>query len=182
MALWTPRVGTKAAQSVVSAGRVSAWALLWPVGLVVEFIGYHAGSDRVQQVGLPFVLVGGAAMLVGAMLRRRAARRVRAALGIAADDNRMGPGELPPSHEVAFQSWLRRMTTRPSDAEPLPAYAEAPSWSVMAPAEPILSHSCMRCVVRPKPHGRCGHKNCACARSGHCGWLGPRPGRRGLGV
>jgi hypothetical protein len=138
----------------------------------LHHFAYVGHWQLVAQIPL---LIGGVAMLVSAVLRRRAVRLIKASLGIHPKDNRMASGEIPPLDEMAYQSWLRRMRTEPGAAEPEPAYAEALPWSLIARPEPILSHSCMRCVLRPKPHHSCGHGNCACARSGHCGWLGPRP-------
>jgi hypothetical protein len=146
------------------------------VGFIMNVVGHFARLDQLQLVAVIPLLIGALALLVSAVLRRRAVRLIKASLGINPKDNRMASGEIPPLDELAFQSWLRHMRTDPTQPEPEPAYAELP-WSLIARPQPILSHSCMRCVFRPKPHQGCGHGNCACARSGHCGWLGPRPGR-----
>ena len=176
-AVWTERVGDKAARAILRANRATAWTVLFFFGFVMNALGHYAHVDQLQVAALIPLLVGGIALLVSAVLRRRAVRLIKASLGIDPKDNRMASGEIPPFYEMAYQSWLRHMRTGPEDVELEPAYAEALPWALIAREEPILSHSRMRCVFRPKPHQSCGHGNCACARSGHCGWLGPRPGR-----
>lgn len=180
--MWTQRVGDKTARAIVQANRATAWTLVFYIGFALNAALHFAHAGQWQLVALAPLLVGCVALLVSAVLRRRAARLVRASLGISPADNRMATGEIPPLDEIAYQSWLRHIRTEPGQPEPEPAYGEALVWSQLAPPEPILSHSCMRCVMRPKPHQRCGHGNCACARSGHCGWLGPRPGRTSIDV
>jgi hypothetical protein len=177
-AVWVQRVGDEAARAILRANRATAWTVVFYVGFVMNVVGHFAHVDQLQYVALIPLLVGALALLASAVLRRRAVRLVRTWLGLDLKDNRMASGEIPPLDELAFQSWLRHMRLDdPSQPERDPAYGEALLWWSMARPEPILSHSCMRCALRPKPHQACGHGNCACARSGHCGWLGPRPRR-----
>ena len=176
-AVWVERVGDKAASAILRANHATAWTVVFYGGFAMNVVGHFAQLDQLQLAALVPLLVGALALLASSLLRRLAVRLVRASLRISPKDNRMSSGEIPPLNELAYQSWLRHMRADPATPEPEPAYAEALPWSLIARPEPILSHSCMRCVLRPKPHQSCGYGNCPCARSGHCGWLGPRPGR-----
>lgn len=181
-AVWSERVGDKAADAILRANRATAWTALFFFGFVMNAVGHFAHVDQLQLAASIPLLIGGLALVVSGVLRRRAVRLIKASLEIDAKDNRMGSGAIPPLNEIAYQSWLQHMRTDSADTEHERPFAAPLPWSLVAGPEPILSHSCMRCVFRPKPHDRCGHGNCACARSGHCGWLGPRPGAAKLNL
>lgn len=148
---------------------------LFGPGFLRIVLGTIVQHNGLRQLGVPFVFFGGLLLLPASSKRRRAGRLVREQLGMGPGDNRLSPTDLPPLNDLAYQSWLRRMQTRPGDQEPDPAFGEAEPWLAVAPPEPILTNSCFRCLMRPKPHDRCGYRDCGCARGGHSGWLGPRP-------
>jgi hypothetical protein len=174
--LWAPRVGSAATRALRHAyrwGRAMRTIGLLAAALIV--VGLLPGADLLRFAGVAGWFVVALMSVAAGPMGRRASRLVRDALGIDLHDNRMAPGELPPTEPVAYASWLQRMRSAPdAPYEPPQQFGDPPKWSPPAGRFLMVTSSCFHCLRRLRPHNACGAKDCFCATRDHPGLLGSR--------